>query len=94
MLENNIYPWIVATFKPLGLNFAFLLEAYERDAFINGLWVTLQLCLCVIPGSLVAGVLLAAALTSEHRWLAGPTRPEQVARAQLRRQTFTYQGTA
>ena len=74
MLENIVYPWIVATFKPLGLNFAFLLEAYERDAFISGLWVTLQLCLCVIPGSLVAGVALAAALTSGKRWLAGPTR--------------------
>gem|GEM_PF-6508923 len=60
MLEHSFYPWLVQAAKPLGLNFAFLLEAYERDAFIRGLGVTLQLCLLVIPGSLIAGVLLAA----------------------------------
>lgn len=74
MLEHSFFPWLVQAAKPLGLNFAFLLEAYERDAFIRGLGVTLQLCVLVIPGSLMAGVLLAAGLTSGNRWLAGSTR--------------------
>ncbi|MFT4191484.1 MAG: amino acid ABC transporter permease [Comamonas sp.] len=73
-METTILPWFVAAAKSAGLNYAFLLEAYERDAFVRGLGVTLQLCLLVIPGSLAAGVALAAALTSGRPWLAGPAR--------------------
>lgn len=74
MLETAILPWIVEAARAAGLNYAFLLEAYERDAFVRGLGVTLQLCLLVIPGSLAAGVALAAALTSGRPWLALPAR--------------------
>ncbi len=74
MLDTVVLPWIVAATKSVGLNYAFLLEAYERDAFVRGLGVTLQLCVLVIPGSLAAGVALATALTSGRPWLAGPAR--------------------
>jgi polar amino acid transport system permease protein len=41
---------------------------------VRGLGVTLQLCLLTIPFSLLAGVVIAAALTSGRRWLAQPAR--------------------
>ena len=64
----------VAALKPLGLNYAFVLDAMERQAFVSGLGVTLQRCLLTIPGSLAAGVLLAALLTSGRAWLVQPAR--------------------
>lgn len=69
--------WLAATvaaLKPLGLNYAFALDAGERSAFIRGLGVTLQLCLLTVPLSLLAGIGLAAMLTSGRRWLAQPAR--------------------
>lgn len=71
---DTVLTYFVQALKPLGLNFAFVLDTAERSAFVHGLGVTLQLCAWVIPGSLVAGVLLAAGLTSTHGWLARLTR--------------------
>lgn len=64
----------VTSVKALGLNYAFLLDPSERQAFARGLWVTLQLCIVTLPLSLLAGVALAAGLTSSRAWLRGPTR--------------------
>ncbi len=64
----------VQALKALGLNYAFMLDDMERQAFVRGLGVTVQLCLLTIPGSLAAGVLLAALLTSGRAWLASPAR--------------------
>jgi polar amino acid transport system permease protein len=64
----------VAALKTLGLNYAFVLNAAERTAFLRGLGVTLQLCLLTIPCSLAAGVAIAAALTSGRAWLVQPAR--------------------
>ena len=64
----------VAALKSLGLNYGFVLDAGERQAFLHGMAVTLQLCLLSIPGSLAVGVAVAAALTSGRPWLAGPAR--------------------
>ena len=64
----------VAALKPLGLNYAFVLDTGERQAFLRGLGVTLQLCGLTIPCSLLAGLLIAAALTSGRAWLARPAR--------------------
>ncbi|QKV54573.1 amino acid ABC transporter permease [Comamonas antarctica] len=64
----------VQALKALGLNYSFVLDDMERQAFVRGLGVTLQLCLLTIPGSLAAGVLLAALLVSGRAWLAGPAR--------------------
>ena len=73
MIEGFL-PSVVAALKPLGLNYAFALDVGERAAFLRGLGVTLQLCLLTIPGSLLAGVAIAAALTSGRPWLAQPAR--------------------
>ena len=64
----------VQALKALGLNYSFVLDDMERQAFVRGLGVTLQLCLLTIPGSLAAGVLLATLLVSGRAWLAGPAR--------------------
>ncbi len=64
----------VQALKALGLNYSFVLDGMERQAFLRGLGVTLQLCLLTIPGSLAAGVLLAALLVSGRAWLARPAR--------------------
>lgn len=64
----------VEALKGIGLNYAFVLDAGERQAFVRGLGVTVHLALWTIAGSLTAGVVLAAFLTSGRTWLAGPTR--------------------
>ncbi|CAB3677187.1 putative glutamine ABC transporter permease protein GlnM [Achromobacter mucicolens] len=71
MTESLLEGW-VAFARPFGLNYAFVLDAGERVAFVRGLWVTLQLCAASIPVSLVFGVLIAAGLTSGRAWLTRP----------------------
>ncbi|WP_419736264.1 amino acid ABC transporter permease [Pseudomonas sp. COR18] len=58
----------------LGLNYRFLLDAYQRGSLLEGAWTTLLLCGLTLVGSLLAGVVLAAMLTSGSRWLARPAR--------------------
>jgi len=72
-MESLLVPAVDAL-KSLGLNYSFVLNATERSAFVRGLGVTLELCLLTIPFSLLAGVVIAAALTSRRRWLAQPAR--------------------
>jgi polar amino acid transport system permease protein len=73
-MTDSLLAQAVAALKPLGLNYAFVLDHSERRAFLRGLVVTLELCLLTIPGSLLAGVVLAALLTSGRAWLATPAR--------------------
>lgn len=58
----------------LGLNYAFLLDAYQRGSMLDGALTTLWLCLFTGIGSLLVGVVLAAMLTSGKPWLATPSR--------------------
>ncbi|SDT29466.1 amino acid ABC transporter membrane protein 1, PAAT family [Pseudomonas asplenii] len=58
----------------LGLNYRFLLDAYQRGSLVDGAWTTLLLCGLTIIGSLLAGFALAAMLTSGNHWLARPAR--------------------
>lgn len=66
--------WLVGQLAHLGLNYAFLLDAYASGTLLDGALTTLGLCLFSILGSLLVGVLLAAAVTSGQRWLAWPAR--------------------
>lgn len=68
----SLLAWLVACFKPLGLNYAFVLDAGDRQAFIAGAWVSLKLCLLTLPLSLLVGVAIAAALTRKSRWIVVP----------------------
>ncbi|WP_409308352.1 amino acid ABC transporter permease [Pectobacterium sp. B1J-3] len=63
---------LVAFFKPLGLNYSFVLDPVDRAAFLSGMAVSLELCLLTIPFSLLTGVVMAAGLSSQSRWLAAP----------------------
>ncbi|MBV8620056.1 MAG: ABC transporter permease subunit [Curvibacter sp.] len=65
---------VVRSLRALGLNYSFVLAADERSAFVHGLWVSLQLCLWILPLSLLAGLLLAAALHSPRASLRLPCR--------------------
>lgn len=73
-MTTELLPKAVQALQGIGLNYAFVLDAAERQSFVRGLWVTLQLCLLTIPCSLAAGVALAAMLTSPRGWLALPAR--------------------
>ncbi len=66
--------WLVGQLAHLGLNYAFLLDTYASGKLLDGALTTLGLCLFSILGSLLVGVLLAAAVTSGQRWLAWPAR--------------------
>ncbi|MBX8556874.1 amino acid ABC transporter permease [Pseudomonas cichorii] len=57
-----------------GLNYAFVLDAYQRGTMVDGALTTLLLCLLTIIGSLLVGVALAAMLTSGKSWLHSPAR--------------------
>lgn len=58
----------------LGLNYQFLLDDYARGNLIDGVLTTLALCALAMLGSLLVGVLLAAALVSRRGWLSLPAR--------------------
>lgn len=73
-MSDSLLAQGVEALKALGLNYAFVLDDMERQAFVRGLGVTLQLCLLSIPGSLAVSVLLAALLASGRAWLAAPAR--------------------
>lgn len=73
-MTTELLPQAVQALQGIGLNYAFVLDAAERQAFVRGLGVTLQLCLLTIPCSLAAGVALTALLTSPRGWLALPAR--------------------
>ena len=57
-----------------GLNYSFLLDAYQRGSMVNGALTTVLLCVFTIIGSLIAGVGLAGMLTSGKPYLARPAR--------------------
>lgn len=73
-MNDSLLAQGVQALKGLGLNYAFVLDVAERQAFVRGMFVTVQLALLTIAGSLAAGVALAAALTSGRAWLARPAR--------------------
>ena len=58
----------------LGLNYSFVLDAYARGSLLQGALTTVWLCLFTVVGSLLAGVTLAAMLTSGKPWLTRPAR--------------------
>ncbi|GKS98300.1 amino acid ABC transporter permease [Acidovorax sp. SUPP3434] len=74
MSDGSLLVQGVEALKGVGLNYAFVLDASERQAFLRGMGVTVQLALLTIPGSLVAGVVLAAVMASGQAWLARPAR--------------------
>ncbi|MDS4068353.1 MAG: transporter substrate-binding domain-containing protein [Candidatus Competibacter sp.] len=56
-----------------GLNLTILYDAYDRDLFLSGLWMTLQLMVASIAGSLLVGC-LGALVAEGIPWLRGLVR--------------------
>jgi polar amino acid transport system permease protein len=73
MMQGLIEQFVAAT-GAVGMNYAFLLDAYDRSAFVHGALLTVWLAVVTAFGSLAAGVVLAALLTSGKPVLAGPAR--------------------
>jgi polar amino acid transport system permease protein len=57
-----------------GLDYRFLLDAYERVPFVDGIGVSVALVLATIAGSGLAGLVLLLALRSKHAFVAGAAR--------------------
>lgn len=57
-----------------GLDYRFLLDAYERVPFLEGIGVSIALVVSTIAGSAFAGVLLLLALRSKSGLLVGAAR--------------------
>jgi polar amino acid transport system permease protein len=64
----------VETAKSAGVNLGFLIDAYERGYWLEGIVTTIELSVLSAIASLAAGLLLAAAATSGRRWLVLPAR--------------------
>ncbi|UHC19696.1 amino acid ABC transporter permease [Methylobacterium currus] len=64
----------IALAARIGLNFDFLTRPFEVRMWLDGMATTLVLVALTIPLSLAGGISLAAALTSDRPWLAGPAR--------------------
>ena len=64
----------VAAARSVGLNYGFLLNAFERAAWLEGVRVSIELSFLSILCSLVAGVVIAAALSSGRPVLVRPAR--------------------
>ncbi|MDR2452412.1 MAG: amino acid ABC transporter permease [Candidatus Accumulibacter sp.] len=73
-MPESWLPAFVAAAKSVGLNYGFLLNAFERAAWLNGVAVSVELSLLSIASSLAVGMAVAAALTSGRPWLARPAR--------------------
>jgi polar amino acid transport system permease protein len=65
---------LVAALARLGLNYSFVLAPDELGSFLHGMLVTLELSVVTMLGSLVAGIALAAMLTSPRAALSRPAR--------------------
>lgn len=57
-----------------GLDYRFLLDAYERVPFLQGIAVSLALVVATMLGSALAGLALLLALRHHNQWLAGAAR--------------------
>lgn len=67
--------WIAAWFSHLnettGINFSVLYDPYDETRFINGFWVTLELCGVTIAGSILVGIIGAWGQGAKQTWLRG-----------------------
>ncbi|MDR2788010.1 MAG: amino acid ABC transporter permease [Candidatus Accumulibacter sp.] len=73
-MSESWLPAFVAAARSVGLNYGFLLNAFERAAWIDGVVVSIELSALGIVSSLIVGMVIAAALTSGRPYLDRPAR--------------------
>lgn len=71
---SDTLQWLVGQLARIGLDYGFLLDGRARASLLEGALTTLGLCLFSLVGSLLVGMLLAAAVSSVRRWLAWPAQ--------------------
>jgi polar amino acid transport system permease protein len=64
----------VAVARMAGFNYGFLVDGYERGYWLDGIRITAELSGLAAVFSLLVGVLLATAATSNRRWLVASAR--------------------
>ncbi|MDR5759305.1 amino acid ABC transporter permease [Caballeronia sp. LZ035] len=57
-----------------GFDFRFLLDAYERDPFLQGIGVSIEIIVATMIGSAIAGLALLVAVRGRRVWLANAAR--------------------
>ncbi|HXZ09921.1 MAG TPA: amino acid ABC transporter permease, partial [Paraburkholderia sp.] len=72
-LHAIIDAFIGAT-RHAGLDYRFLLDAYDRVPFLQGIAVSVELVVATMAGSALAGLGLLLALRHRNPWLAGAAR--------------------
>jgi polar amino acid transport system permease protein len=65
---------IVSAARHAGINYSFIIDPYESDAWVDGVLTTLKLVLVTAILSVLAGLLLSALLRSRRQWLSIPAR--------------------
>ncbi|MFK5733921.1 amino acid ABC transporter permease [Pseudomonas urmiensis] len=71
---STVLHGLVGQLGQVGLDYSFLFDAYASSKLLEGALTTVWLCLFSMVGSLLVGMVLAAALTSGRYWLAWPAR--------------------
>ncbi len=65
---------ILAAAARAGFDFRFLLDAYERDPFLHGIVVSIEIIVATMVGSAIAGLALLVAVRGRRGWLANAAR--------------------
>ncbi len=66
---NLIAAWFSHLNDATGINFSVFYDPFDRARFIQGFWVTLELCIVTILGSILVGILGAWAQGARSVWL-------------------------
>ena len=53
---ESFYDWFRTLYDDTGYNFVYFYEAYERERFIRGFWLTIYLSIICVALSVVIGV--------------------------------------
>lgn len=65
---------LLASAARAGFDFRFLLDAYERDPFLQGIVVSMEIIAATMIGSAIAGLALLLAVRGRRAWLASAAR--------------------
>ncbi|QDQ81858.1 amino acid ABC transporter permease [Paraburkholderia megapolitana] len=74
MSSTNAISTALDALARVGLDYRFLLDAYDRTPFLTGMLTSLEIVVSTLAGSVVAGFVLLLLLRSRNRAVAGTTR--------------------
>lgn len=74
MSSTNAISTALDALARVGLDYRFLLDAYDRTPFLTGMLTSLEIVVSTLVGSVVAGFALLLLLRARNRAVAGTTR--------------------